>query len=161
MPSVNDITPFVTDRTGHGLNEDEFITFGSPTAELIGATIGWAITPSAIQQAVAAGDHCIVHHEGLLHPFPTLPDAPQRYFLRCRANAPRLGPFLEHGMTTLRLHGSLDELHIFAADSDVALIETAREVSEDPGLEQFASVFGHLVGVSARFLPTPCLRRMG
>jgi putative NIF3 family GTP cyclohydrolase 1 type 2 len=110
-----DILQFVECKTGHQIHPDEDITFGARTANLTGVTVAWTVNPDTIAAAAAKGHNCIVHHEALTYPYPAFTSGKERHYLSWPINVQRLSLLARHDMTSIRLHGSLDELYIFDA----------------------------------------------
>lgn len=164
MPRPQDIIHFVEDRTGHPLNEDEAITFGPRHAELTGVTVTWMIDPDSIAAAVAAGHNCIVHHEALCFPYPFFTPGRERHYLSWQTNMQRLALLAEHNITTIRMHGSLDELYIF--DAFAAQLGLDDPIADDgtgryPWHRVFASpaaTFGELIEHVKAAVAMPMLR---
>jgi len=115
MPTPRDIITFVENTTGHILDEDEYITFGNRQVELTGVTVAWMVTPESIMAAVDAGHNCIVHHEALTYPYPGFGGGQEREYLSWPINIRRLGLLAKHGITTIRIHFSVDEISIYNA----------------------------------------------
>ncbi len=129
MPRPKDIIEFVESRTAHRLNDDEGITFGSRVAELSGVSVTWTVNPDTIAAAAAAGHNCIVHHEALTYPYPAFTAERERHYLSWPTNAQRLTLLARHGLTSIRLHGSLDELYIF--DAFAEQLGLGRPIADD------------------------------
>ncbi len=113
MATPRDIQTFIEACSGSPLGGDEYVTFGSPTAELAGVTVCWMLDAEAVEAAAAAGHNCIVHHEALTFPYPGLSSGGEPTWLAWPTNARRLGALSAAGMTAVRIHASADRICIF------------------------------------------------
>jgi putative NIF3 family GTP cyclohydrolase 1 type 2 len=129
MPTPLDVIKLVEGWAGHAANEDEYITFGPRTAALTGITVAWTVNPATVAAAAEVGHNCIVHHESLLYPYPAAGAGPERPYLSWPTNVGRLSLLAEHGMTAIRIHGSVDELCIF--DAFVGQLGLGRPIADD------------------------------
>ncbi|HIJ65917.1 MAG TPA: hypothetical protein HPP77_08185 [Candidatus Hydrogenedentes bacterium] len=158
-----DIIRFAEDRTGHPLNPDEGITFGPRTSELAGVSVAWTVNEATVAQAAAAGHNCLVHHEALTHPYPGLTCETERHYLSWPTNYSRLAALARHDMTAIRLHGSLDELYIYAAfahqlELGDPIVEAASGEYSHKVFGAPVDTFGALVEHVKRCMGMPALR---
>ena len=116
---------------GHPLESDEAVTFGPRRIELTGVSVAWVANEQAIAAAAAAGHNCLIHHESLNFPYPGLGyTGNERHFLSWEANHSRLSALARHGITAIRIHGSLDELYIYEAFA--AQLGLGGYIAQDP-----------------------------
>lgn len=113
MATPNDIIKFVEMSNGHPLNEDEYVTFGPKDIELSGVTVTWMATPDSIKAAADAGHNCIIHHETLTYPYPCFATGDEQEYKNWPINIRRKNLLAKYGITTIRIHGSLDEICIY------------------------------------------------
>jgi putative NIF3 family GTP cyclohydrolase 1 type 2 len=114
MTTSTDIIRYVEAQTGHPLNPDEGIQHGDGERTVRSATMAWMATPDAIQAAASAGDDLLIVHESLYYPYDVIHAAnPPADWREWSVNRQRWAALEQHGLTLLRLHGSVDELCIF------------------------------------------------
>jgi putative NIF3 family GTP cyclohydrolase 1 type 2 len=94
-------------------NEDEGLVLGRPEAEIRAILVAWMGTLDALE--MAAREHCnlvVVHEQFYFYSFWSAEKLrPQD--LTWRANRRRIEMAERHGMSVLRLHGTMDMLHNF------------------------------------------------
>lgn len=139
MTTPFDVIKVVEGWTGRSLNGDEYITFGSRTADLRGITVAWTVNPQVIAKAAEAGHNCIVHHESLLYPYPSHAKDQERPYLSWPINVQRLGLLAKHEITTIRIHGSADEVSIF--DAFAGQLGLGRPIDDDGSGRYWTRVF--------------------
>jgi len=157
-----DVIRFVTERTGHPLNDDEGITFGPRTRVISGITVAFTLTAEVVAAAVKAGHNCIIHHEWLTF-FSAYFGDKERHDLSWPVNQKRIALLAKHELTCMRIHGSADELYIFD--------ETARQLGLNEGIGTDGSAiycrkvfkspkptFGELIDHVKRATGMPALR---
>ncbi|OHB58778.1 MAG: hypothetical protein A2Y12_00045 [Planctomycetes bacterium GWF2_42_9] len=115
MTIPKDIIKFVENSSGHPLNKDEYITFGSQDIEITGITVTWMATSKLIKSVADAGHNCIVHHEALTYPYPDFVNGNEHEYTNWPINTQRKKLLTKHGITTIRIHGSADEIYIYNA----------------------------------------------
>jgi len=112
--TIAEILAWVTAETGRNLGGDEGVQFGPAERAVTGATVCWMPDPPAIRAAAAAGHELLLHHEALTYPYPGLgPPAPRA--AAWPTNAARRAALEAGGLTAVRVHGSADRTHIYAA----------------------------------------------
>ena len=154
----------VSDWNGRSLGSEEYVTFGDAARAINKVMVSWCVNDQVIDAAVQSGCDAIVHHESLLHPYPLMPGSPERPYLSWPANWHKLSRLDRAGLVCARLHGTIDELVIFATEAetlDLERIESKRETYYDCLFRSPTPTFGELVRhVKARW-PLPGLRVWG
>jgi len=95
------------------LNGDEGLVLGRPETEVTGMLVAWMGTVDALE--MAAREHCnlvVVHEQFYFYSFWS-PERLRPQDLTWRANRRRIELAEGHGLSVLRLHGSMDMLHNF------------------------------------------------
>ncbi len=114
MTTVADILSYVTARSGHPLNADEGVRYGSAETEVERVLVCFVPSVPALQYAGEHGYDLVLGHEKLYSPYDPLvsreshPDWPS-----WAPNAARCELLERHGLTYARVHGTLDELVVF------------------------------------------------
>ncbi|MBN1553376.1 MAG: Nif3-like dinuclear metal center hexameric protein [Phycisphaerae bacterium] len=150
MTTPSDIIKVIETWSGRPLNGDEYVTFGSRTAAVRGITVAWTVTPRVIAAAAKAGHNCIVHHESLLYPYPAFTAGHERAYLSWPTNVQRLRLLSKQEMTTIRIHGTADELRIF--DAFAAQLGLGQPVADDGAGRYWAKVFASPVATFGELL---------
>jgi len=114
METVGGLVRYVESLAGHALHSDEGVLWGSPEREVAGVTVCWMGTADAIAYAGEHGDDLLIVHESLYYPYDVSLD-PQSSpgWEVWPVNRGRMGGLERHGLTVLRLHGTLDEICVF------------------------------------------------
>ena len=132
------------------LGGDEGILFGDREQEVTGIQVCWMASLDAIEHAGKAGDNLIIAHEDLYFPSwrPQNSSTPVDY-LSWRVNQRRIGLLTDHGISVIRVHGTLDRHCIFTAFANKLGLGTPA-VDEGPYLKAYDlppnTTFGALVG---------------
>ena len=100
-------------KAGKPLNPDEGLRFGDPNANADKVQISWMATAGAIRSAGKSGARLMVVHESVFFPYNVTEQAGPADFLTWRVNAERIRLLSEHGITMIRVHGTLDTICIF------------------------------------------------
>lgn len=96
------------------LNPDEGVVFGDPTAEVKGILVCWMGTVAAVRRAREVGANTIISHEAIFFPYPGIrAGGPPTDHLSWCCNRQRIEALCATGINVLRLHGTMDRLHIF------------------------------------------------
>ena len=113
MTTIKDITTYVERLTNDPLNRDEGVHHGSIDAEVTSVLVCWMATSEAIEEAGRSGADLLLAHESLYYPYDAAvrDDVPEGW-REWRANKTRRKLLDEHGLTFLRVHGSMDEMTI-------------------------------------------------
>jgi putative NIF3 family GTP cyclohydrolase 1 type 2 len=123
MTSARDIVAYVEGLTGHALNRDEGFHHGRPDRPVKALTLAWMATDRALGAAGERGDDLFIGHESLYYPYDAvILDNPPAGWREWPINRRRRELLEQHGMTFLRLHGSVDEICIlddFAAQLEL------------------------------------------
>ncbi len=106
---VRDLIDFVKERKGAGLNADEGVVFGDPEAEVRGVLLTWMPTVAALEAAAAEQCNLVLCHERFYLAWGDV--KPQQ--IAWAPNKARVRIAGEHGLTVLRVHGSLDMICIY------------------------------------------------
>ena len=114
MSTVADIIGFVEASVGHRLHSDEGVQHGSAQTPVTRALVCWMATREALEEARRTKAALVIGHESLYYPYDAVnrKDAPEGW-QDWPVNRARRSLLLDHGMTFVRLHGSVDELCIF------------------------------------------------
>jgi len=130
MTSALDVISFVEASVGHPLHSDEGVQHGSAQAPVRKALVCWMATREALERAGECGADLFIGHESLYYPYNAVnrPDAPAGW-QDWPVNRARREALERHGLTFLRLHGSLDELCVF--DEFAALLGLGKPVAAD------------------------------
>ena len=120
-------------------------------------------TPPAIRAAGEAGHDLLIGHESLYYPYGVLTAAnPPEGWEQWQVNSQRRELLEKHGLTFLRLHGSLDEICIF--DSFASVLGLGEPVFAD-GLVKVYEIpecsLRDLVGRVKERLELPVVRAAG
>jgi putative NIF3 family GTP cyclohydrolase 1 type 2 len=114
MTTIADIARYVTVLTGHELNRDEGVQHGGAERDLHGVTVAWMASPDAIWAAGEAGHELLIGHESLYFPYDVVnAEAQPAGWQEWQVNRQRREELERHGLSFLRLHGSVDEICIF------------------------------------------------
>lgn len=114
MTTVAEILAYVTSRSGHPLNADEGVRHGDPATGVNRVLVCFVPSVPALQYAGEHGYDLVLGHEKLYSPYDPLvsreshPDWPS-----WAPNAARRDLLERHGLTYVRVHGTLDELLVF------------------------------------------------
>jgi putative NIF3 family GTP cyclohydrolase 1 type 2 len=96
------------------INADEGIVYGDPAADVTGVLVCWMGTREAVRRAQEVGANTIISHEAIFFPYPGIrsgvPPADQ---LSWCCNRQRIEALARAGVGVIRLHGTMDRLHIF------------------------------------------------
>jgi putative NIF3 family GTP cyclohydrolase 1 type 2 len=121
MITIKDIIVFTEKLSGHLLNRDEDVHHGSADRQVTGVTVCWMANPAAAAAAGQRGHELLIGHESLYFPYDVVNSAdPPAGWEDWPTNRQRRQALERHGLTFLRLHGSLDEICIF--DDFVSLL---------------------------------------
>lgn len=113
MTIVRDIIDFVEELSGHPLRGDEGVHRGEETDEVSGITVSWMATPDAIRDARSHNNDLLLSHESLFFPYGSLdPDTGPEGWADWPINKQRMTLLDNYGITSLRVHGSLDDICI-------------------------------------------------
>ncbi|MCB0062140.1 MAG: Nif3-like dinuclear metal center hexameric protein [Caldilineaceae bacterium] len=115
MVTIQEITHFVEEQSGHPLNRDEGVHHGSAERSVQRATVCWMATPDAIRAAGARGDDLLIGHESLYYPYDVvnLEKQPPGWE-EWPTNQQRRTLLEQYNLTFLRLHGSVDDICILS-----------------------------------------------
>jgi putative NIF3 family GTP cyclohydrolase 1 type 2 len=114
MTTINEIIDLVQTTTGHPLNRDEGIQFGTQDRSVQRVTVSWMATPEAIQSAGTAGHELLIAHESVYYPYDVLNiQNPPPDWREWKVNKQRTELLDKYDLSCLRLHGSVDEICIF------------------------------------------------
>ena len=123
MTKIADIIEFVETASGHPINRDEGVHFGNADRPLNSATVCWMATPNAIRAAGERGDDLLINHESLYYPYDVVNKEKQPPgWQTWQVNRQRRALLEQYNLTSLRLHGSIDDICIlddFAAQLDL------------------------------------------
>ena len=150
---TSNVLQSIIDSCG-ALGGDEGVLFGDREQEVTGIQVCWMASLDAIQHAGKAGDNLIIAHEDLYFPSwrPQNSTTPVDY-LSWRVNQRRIGLLADHGISVIRVHGTLDRHCIFTAFANKLGLGTPA-VDEGPYLKAYDlppdTTFGALVGASSR-----------
>ena len=110
---MRDVIGFVERSTGHALNHDEGVHHGAANAVLESVVVSWMATPEGLAFAGSVGAGLFIGHESLYFPYDAAvrEDNPEGWEA-WPTNARRRELLEKHGMTFLRVHGSMDEMTI-------------------------------------------------
>ena len=96
------------------INGDEGIVFGDPAAEVTGVLVCWMGTLAAVRRAKEVGANTVLSHEAILFPYPGIrAGIPPTDHLSWSCNRQRIAALTAAGVHVIRLHGTMDRLHIF------------------------------------------------
>ena len=114
MPTIQSLIDVIESLSGHALNKDEGVHFGEANRDINHLLVCWMPTVDALQQAGNLRADIVLCHESLFYP----------YAAEVRANMPpdwrdwptnkkRIEWMERHGLTVMRVHGSLDQICIY------------------------------------------------
>lgn len=113
-PSTRDIVAYVESLAGHPLNRDEGVKHGDPARPLAGVLVCWVASGDALEAAARHGCNLVLAHESLYYPYNATDRADNPAgWEGWPTNRARRALLERHGLTLLRVHGSLDEIAIF------------------------------------------------
>ena len=96
------------------INADEGIVYGDPAAEVKGVLVCWMGTLAAVRRAGEVGANTILSHEAIFFPYPGIrAGVPPTDHLSWCCNRQRIEALAAAGINVIRLHGTMDRLHIF------------------------------------------------
>ena len=130
MPTAQSIIEYVQELSGHPLNRDEGVHAGSADDDVERLMICWTATADALRHAGESGVDTVLCHESLFYPYcaevkednpPGWEDWP--------TNRQRRDLMQKHGLTVMRVHGSLDDICIF--DDFAALLSLGEPVEAE------------------------------
>jgi putative NIF3 family GTP cyclohydrolase 1 type 2 len=119
MTTVAEIIRHVEKLSGHPLNQDEGVHHGKDRT-VQRALVCWMATADAIQEAGKRGAELIICHESLYYPYNAAnrTDNPAGWET-WPTNKQRRDLLTQYNLTSLRVHGSADEICIFDDFVDV------------------------------------------
>ena len=113
MTQVSEVIGYVEGLSGHSLNRDEGVHWGSADTEVRHVVVCWMGTKGALTHAAELGADLVLAHESLYYPYGSLPSGGEpEPWLSWLVNVQRTGLLEKHGVTFLRVHGSLDQICI-------------------------------------------------
>jgi len=116
MPTVAEIIQHVQKLSGHPLNQDEGIHHGPKDRDVQRALICWMASADAIREAGKHGADLIICHESLYYPYNAANRADNPVgWESWPTNKQRRELLTRYNLTSLRVHGSADEICIFDA----------------------------------------------
>jgi putative NIF3 family GTP cyclohydrolase 1 type 2 len=115
MATVAEIIRHVETLSGHPLNQDEGVHHGSIDRSVRRALVCWMATADALQEAGRQGADLLICHESLYYPYNAAnrADNPPNWE-NWPTNKQRRDLLTYHDLTSLRVHGSADEICIHA-----------------------------------------------
>ena len=114
MIKVNHIAEYVEKLTGHNLNPDEGVQYGSLGRPIEKVMVCWMATSNALKEAGKSGSDLIIAHESLYYPYnASLREDVPTGWEEWKTNLQRTSLLMEYNLAFMRLHGSLDEICIF------------------------------------------------
>lgn len=118
--TVQDVLDHLAGLRGETLTGDEGLQWGETRREVAAIQVCFMATLPAIEAAAKQGADLIIAHEELLYPYPGIrdPGRPPDH-LGWDTNRRRLEALAAHGISVIRLHGTMDRiciLDVFARD---------------------------------------------
>jgi len=114
MIRVKHIAEYVECLTGHGLNPDEGVQYGSSERPIKKVIVCWMATSSALKEAGKSRSDLVIAHESLYYPYnASLRENVPASWEEWKTNLQRTSLLKEYNLTFMRIHGSLDEICIF------------------------------------------------
>ncbi len=116
MATIDEIIQYVEVLSGHKLNADEGVHFGTKNKDVRTAVVCWMATKGAIEFAYKIGADLLIAHESLYFPYDAVirDDNPEGWE-DWPVNKQRRTLLEEYNLTFLRIHESADEICIFDA----------------------------------------------
>lgn len=116
MARVREIVDYTKKLSGHKLNVDEGVQFGSGEAEVRKVLVCWMATEGALERAGKIEADLVIGHESLYFPYDAAvrTDNPPGWE-NWAVNRKRRELLSQYNLTFLRIHGSADEISIFEA----------------------------------------------
>lgn len=138
MPTVAEIIRHVETLSGHPLNQDEGVHHGSTDRSVQRALVCWMASADAIREAGRQGAELIICHESLYYPYNAAnrADNPSGW-QNWPTNKRRRELLTQYDLTSLRIHGSADEICIF--DDFVSVLGLGQPVYTD-GLTKICEI---------------------
>ena len=120
VTDVQSVVDHLAGLKGDTLTGDEGVQWGDIHHGVTAIQVCWMATVPAIEAAAARGADLIVAHEELLYPYPLIRgrERPANH-LGWDTNRRRLEALAAHGISVIRLHGTMDRiciLDVFARD---------------------------------------------
>ena len=120
MTTVRDVIDHVERLTGHALNRDEGVHHGTAEDEVSSVSVSWMAASEAVEEAGRTGADLLVVHESLYYPYDAaVHDDNPKGWEDWTANRRRRELLKKHGLTCLRVHGSMDEICILTDFADL------------------------------------------